>query len=57
MPPAMTFQYHRPRKQYLLLGSRQMAAEDVVHIPEEETTQEQEDALPTGSWSVSGSVL
>jgi hypothetical protein len=52
----MAFQYHRPRKQYLLLGSRQMAAENIVHIPEEETTQEEKNALPESS-NVSGGVL
>jgi hypothetical protein len=44
----MALQYHRPRKQYLLLGGGQVVAEDVVHVPEQEAGQEHENAWPAG---------
>lgn len=52
----MALQYHRPRKQDLLLGGGQVVAEDVVHVPEKKTGQEHEDALPAGRALVGGTL-
>ena len=46
MPPTMPLQQHRPRQLHAVLGRRQVVAEDVIHVPEEEAGQEHEHACP-----------
>lgn len=53
VPPSMTFQDHSPRKEEGVSCFQQMLAKDIVHIPDEESYQEQGDACEIPSISMS----